>query len=261
MTNDRTKSIGGSDAPVLMKGDHFGKTPALLWEEKTGRRQPEDLSRVLRVQMGIWTEQGHGEWYEQETAFKLIRPVDTLYHPEYPFISANLDGYTMGTMGRGLWEAKHISAFSKADAVEGYYAQLQHYMLVADLEWAHLSVLKGTADWAYYEVERDEGYIEELVKRERAFWKAVMDDQMPKEWQTVEAPKVEATKTADMTGNNEWASHAAGWLEHKADAATFAIDAAGLKALVEADVSRAHGHGVQITRAKNGALTVREDET
>ena len=260
--SDRTKSVGGSDAPVLMKGDHFGKTPAILWEEKTGRRKPEDLSRKLNVQMGTFTEPFNAQWYTQETKFSVLLEPAQLCHPDHPFITAHLDGYTMGPDGnKGVWEAKHTSAFSKADPVEAYYAQVQHYMMVTDLQWAHLSVFKGTSGWAYHHVDRDEVYIKQLLYRERIFWKAVVDDQLPEEWAPVVTPvKVDALRTVDMTGSNEWGSLSQDWLNHRESSKKFEIASGCLKKLVEPDVKNAHGHGIFITRAKNGALTIRGED-
>ena len=43
--------IGGSDACRITSGDWIN-----LWEEKTGRKEPEDLSKKLAVQIGIATE-------------------------------------------------------------------------------------------------------------------------------------------------------------------------------------------------------------
>ena len=43
----RSKGLGGSDAERIMSGDWYQ-----LWAEKTKRLQPEDLTRVLPVQMG-----------------------------------------------------------------------------------------------------------------------------------------------------------------------------------------------------------------
>ena len=48
---NRQGFIGGSDMRRIMDGDWVS-----LWEEKTGRTQPEDLSNHLAVQLGTYTE-------------------------------------------------------------------------------------------------------------------------------------------------------------------------------------------------------------
>ncbi|MDH3235721.1 MAG: endonuclease, partial [Alphaproteobacteria bacterium] len=54
----RSSGVGGSDAGRVMTGDWFA-----LWEEKTGRREPEDLTDVLQVQIGIVTESLNLWWF------------------------------------------------------------------------------------------------------------------------------------------------------------------------------------------------------
>ena len=61
-----------------------------------------------------------------------------------------------------------------------------------------------------------------------------------------------------MTGQNQWASCADDWLSNKVAAKKFETATKGLKALVEADVKLAFGHGVKITRASNAVLTIKE---
>ncbi len=37
-----------------------------LWQIKTGRIDPDDLSRNIAVQLGSWTEDFNLKWFEQE---------------------------------------------------------------------------------------------------------------------------------------------------------------------------------------------------
>ena len=48
---DRQGFIGGTDAIRIMNGQWVD-----LYLEKIGETKPEDLSGVLPVQLGIWTE-------------------------------------------------------------------------------------------------------------------------------------------------------------------------------------------------------------
>ena len=52
MKNNRMGFIGGTDATRIMKGNWHD-----LWLEKTGQKEPEDLSDVIAVQIGIATEE------------------------------------------------------------------------------------------------------------------------------------------------------------------------------------------------------------
>ncbi len=61
-----------------------------------------------------------------------------------------------------------------------------------------------------------------------------------------------------MSLSNSWASAAGDWLQNKEAAATFNRATTLLKDLTEPDVGRAHGHGVEVNRAKNGSLKIKE---
>ena len=61
-----------------------------------------------------------------------------------------------------------------------------------------------------------------------------------------------------LEGNNAWAAHAADWLIHRDAARKHQAATASLKDLVEPDVARAFGHGIEVKRSKAGALTIRE---
>ena len=61
----RKTVIGGSDANILMSGDN--EKIFRLWQEKRGERESDDLSEILVVQMGIWTEAFNRIWFTKTT--------------------------------------------------------------------------------------------------------------------------------------------------------------------------------------------------
>ena len=98
-----------------------------------------------------------------------------------------------------------------------------------------------------------------LVDLEAEFWRCVQED---KPWPGYAAPVAPVAPTefreVDLTGSNEWAASAADWLENKAAANTFKKAVEDIKKLVEPDVGRAHGHGIEAKRSKAGAITIKE---
>jgi predicted phage-related endonuclease len=249
---DRTKGIGGSDAARIMAGDWLA-----LWQEKTGRKEPEDLSDVLQVQIGIVTEELNRRWFERKTGLEVgLLGCADLVHPDHGFMIGNIDGWVLD----GVIECKHCSAFAKdADIIGRYYPQVQHYLAVTQTPRGFLSVIYGNHKWEFYQVEADAPYQAELIERESAFWRHVENDTPPKDEQARPVSiALDAMRTVDMTGNNEWASFAVDWLETHAAAKRFDDATKCLKALIEDDVRLASGHGVKVSRARNGALSVRE---
>ena len=58
-------SLGGSDCVQIMHEDWLE-----LWLVKTGRKEPEDLSEILPVQLGSFTEEFNLDWFSKQQ-FKL----------------------------------------------------------------------------------------------------------------------------------------------------------------------------------------------
>lgn len=248
--DERAKGIGGSDAGRIMKGDLLA-----LWEEKTGRREPEDLTWVLPVQIGTVTEALNRTWFSHYR-----QPVNTddcehLVSLDHPFMRANLDGRCDGA----IFEAKHVSAFAKEDEIlSRYYPQLQHCMVVAGLPLAHLSVFYGTQKWETYEIEADETYQADLIAREAGFWRHVETDTPPANTASVGVEiALDDMREVSFAGDNEWACDAGEWLDNYEGAKKFERAAKNLKARVEPNVKLAVGYGVKVTRAKNNSLTIR----
>ena len=64
---ERKGFIGGSDCVKIMQGNWLE-----LWQIKTGRVEPEDLSRNIAVQMGIQTEEFNLLWFAREYDCNLL---------------------------------------------------------------------------------------------------------------------------------------------------------------------------------------------
>jgi hypothetical protein len=71
-------------------------------------------------------------------------------------------------------------------------------------------------------------------------------------------PRPNATRELCFDGNNAWAAAAADWLETRIAAKRHVDAGASIKDLLEADVARAFGHGIEAKRSKSGAITIKE---
>ncbi|WP_195908517.1 YqaJ viral recombinase family protein [Novosphingobium sp. Gsoil 351] len=252
---ERVGSIGGSDANTILSGS--AERILRLWREKRGEVAPEDLSDKLAVMLGSWTEAFNRQWYEKLVGHAVTRVGERVRCPVRPWRSATLDGYVMEQ--GAIWEAKHTSPFGSPDEVlQRYMPQLQHTMAVVGCETALLSVLYGNSKWEVYEVASDWMYQEDLLEAEMRFWHCVRSGEPPVISIISYAPKPVGVREVCMTGHNAWATFAADWLAHREAAKTHATATSSLKELVEADVARAYGHGIEAKRSKAGAITIRE---
>ena len=250
----RKQGLGGSDANIIMSGD--AEKILRLWKEKRGEIQPEDLSRVLPVRMGSFTEALNVTWFEEETGKTVTRQGDQQISAEFPFMLCTLDGEIENI---AVFEAKHVSAFQTEEAIlERYFPQLQHNMRVCGHQKAFLSVFFGTQKWKVFEVDADPIYQDQLIAAERHFWECVQSGEEPIAVH-VPAP-IEAVRKVDMTGHNSWADAAGDWHMHYGPAKAFDAATKRIKELVEPDVQEAFGHGIKASRSKTGAITIRKEK-
>lgn len=245
--------IGGSAANRIANGDAYG-----LWEEMTGRKEPDDLSNIFRVHLGVFTEEFNLQWFERQTGLKVNHDV-AIHHKEFPYFVAHLDGQIDGSPTP--IEAKHTNAFNR-DVASYYYAQLQFYTWMSDAEEIHLSIIRGN-EYSRELVARDDDYLDALIDSMHHFQTCIEDDKPPSLPPLKVEPKnivLDNMRVADMTGDNEWGSEAAEWLAMKPFKQRFDHAATNLRKIVPDDARQATGNGISITRAKNNRLTVKIDE-
>ena len=187
----RSLGLGGSDASSVVGMNNY-RTNVQLWEEKTGLREPDDISGRAYVQYGVNAEP------LIRSLFALDYPEMTVeYHPHRilrstvePFMTASLDGELTDPEGRrGILEIKTSNIIQNSqyekwkDQIPGaYYCQLLHYFVVTGYDFAilraHLNSSWGTdrrTSIRHYFIEKEsvKEDMEYLTDCERKFWKCV----------------------------------------------------------------------------------------
>jgi predicted phage-related endonuclease len=250
----RNSGIGGSDANIILSGDK--ERLLRLWREKRRESPRENLSGKLAVALGSWTEDFNRQWFEKISGKRIIDAGKALNCEEHLWRNCTLDGVVENS--GAVFEAKHTNSFVSAeDVLERYMPQLQHNMAVAKADRAILSVIFGNSKYEMFEVAADWLYQLDLLKAEKAFWDAVLSGEPPVVMEPPPAPRPIATREISLDGNNAWASAAADWIENGKAAKTHALACKTIKDLIEDDVSRAFGHGIEAKRNKSGAITIR----
>ena len=189
--------IGGSDASAIVGLNPY-KSNIELYEEKTGRRTPEDISDKPYVQYGTKAEE------HIRALFALDYPEYTVEHHEnrilrskdFPFMQASLDGELTDQRGRrGVLEIKTTNILQSGqrekwqDRIpDNYYIQVLHYLLVTGWDFAilraHLNTVWGTdrrTSVRHYFIERDEveADLKYLKAEEIKFWRFVEAGKKP----------------------------------------------------------------------------------
>lgn len=193
----QAQGIGGSEAGAVLGVNKY-QSNVDLWELKTGRREPPDLSENAAVQFGKYAEPLLRELFKQDYPEYIVN-----YHEfwiyvndQYPFIFATLDGELTAPDGsRGILEIKTTTIQNKSqwDEWDGripdsYYAQILHQMAATGWDFVILKAYiryhvdgEVRVSIRHYRINRsdvqaDIGY---LIQQEAAFWEDVQNNVQP----------------------------------------------------------------------------------
>lgn len=193
----RLNGIGGSDASAVVGMNPY-KTNIELFEEKTGRRVPEDISDKSYVIYGKKAEDpirelfrlDYPEYQVDHHEFRILQSI------QYPFMQASLDGELTDPSGRrGILEIKTTNILQSMqrekwnDRIpDNYYIQVLHYLLVTGYDFVVLRAHLNT-DWngekrttvKHYFIEREDVQedLDMLLREEKKFWEYVESGRKP----------------------------------------------------------------------------------
>lgn len=193
----QAQGIGGSEAGAVLGVNKY-QSNVDLWELKTGRREPPDLSENAAVKFGKYAEPLLRDLFKQDYPEYIVN-----YHEfwiyvndQYPFIFATLDGELTAPDGsRGILEIKTTTIQNKSqwDEWDGripdsYYAQILHQMAATGWDFVILKAYiryhvdgEVRVSIRHYRINRsdvqaDIGY---LIQQEAAFWADVQTNVQP----------------------------------------------------------------------------------
>lgn len=195
---NRGYGIGGSDASAIVGLNPY-KSNVELFEEKTGRIAPEDISEKPYVRYGTLAEP------HIRALFALDYPeYEVIYHENrilrstaWPFMQASLDGELVDrrTGRKGILEIKTTSILQsmqrekwKDRIPDNYFCQILHYLAVTGWDFVILRAHLRT-EWAedrgtsvrHYHIQREDVQddIDYLISEEIKFWKFVEAGKKP----------------------------------------------------------------------------------
>ena len=143
----RKTGVGGSDAAAILGLSPF-KTNIDVWEEKTGLREPEDISEKPQVQYGTSAEDMLVKLFALDyPQYKVRQDKRTVYRRGFMFASLDGELTETETKARGFIEIKtteihSAAAMQKWDGhiPDYYYAQVLHYFVTTGWAFAWLKV-------------------------------------------------------------------------------------------------------------------------
>lgn len=254
---ERMKGLGASDANIICGGDP--EKLYQLWQVKCGLIEPEDLSNILAVQMGTWTEALNIYWFEKQTGKRVVKRKEKFPHPKHSFIVARPEGLT--DSDQSILECKHVGAFhyDLNTIRERYLPQVTVQIACCGAERGYLSVFSGNNKWEFDTIERDVIYEQEVLAQMKAFWRHVEERTPPHAMEALTAPlPPNLLRKVSMSSNQVWCAAEQQYFDSQEAASLFEKAKKSMKGLVENDVGEAFGPRLKLKRSKDNKLLFSE---
>lgn len=224
----RRLGIGGSDVGPIT-GNSKWRTPLDIYRDKLGLAPPEAENDAQK--WGKLLEPVVRQEYADATGRGVLLPTSKspLQHPKYPFMLANLDGFTAC---QRIFEAKtarfgeHWGEEGSDEVPPDYLLQVQHYMCVTGYPVADIAALITGSDFRIYTVEADPEIHEMLIEVEAQFWDRVQRQDPPEPIRISDALTLwgEGVSSKRMTATTEVEATAKRLRKIKADIALLEQD-------------------------------------
>lgn len=174
----RIEGLGASDSAIIMGFSSY-KTPYQLYLEKTGIITSEEELTEAQY-WGNALEPLIIKRFSEENDVIVSFP-DTVYHPDYDFIFANLDGWIESE--NAIVEAKSANAFQRKEwdmaITDGiplsYIIQIAKQCAITNASRGYCAVLIGGIEYKQFTYERDAALEELIIRSDREFWHGVQN--------------------------------------------------------------------------------------
>ena len=259
---DRRNFIGGSDCVQIMHEDWLE-----LWLVKTGRKEPEDLSEILPVQLGSFTEEFNLDWFSKQhencvlthKQFTMEKTIEGV--PCKGTVDAVFNGHVV--------EAKHTNPFYKmSDVINRYMPQLQMYCYLSGKDGIWLSVIFGNSDYKHVFIDFNLKYFSTMMKHVKKFWEYVeqdqqprVDDEVPEEDCNVESIPVDKLIIRNAEKDNEFTSLSIDYHTHYHSYKIFEKIKQDLKKIIKPTEREVYNEYLSVRKNKRGAISIVRTKT
>lgn len=177
---ERMTGIGGSDAAAAM-GLSEWKTPLDVYLEKKGLAAP--FEDTAATKWGRLLEPAVRQEYAERTGRIVTQPKDMIRSAKYPWMIAHPDGLVLDPR-RGYEGKTSRTDFGWGEpgtdqVPQDYLIQVQHYMVVTEIDVFDVVPLIGGSDFRIYEVPADRELQQMIVDAEHELWQCIQRGEPP----------------------------------------------------------------------------------
>lgn len=252
---ERKGFIGGSDCVKILAGDWQE-----LWEVKTGRKESDDLSNNIAVQLGSYTEQFNLDWFAKQYGTEIV---ETQMEIKFPINGVPAKGLIDGRLlDDKIIEAKHTNSFSTMDdVVVRYMPQVQLYCYLAGTSGCYMSVIFGNSKWESVFVSTDQTYFDTMWNEVTTFWGFVSKDVRPPNRHDIPSIPTDNIPLDNMvkrdaSTDNQFMDAAVSYCQGYENNRVFESAKKQLKDLVKEDEREVYCDQLKIKRDKRGTLRI-----
>lgn len=179
---EHARHIGSSDTAAILGVSPYRQAYE-VWLEKTGRTEPVESTEIMRA--GKEFEPPIAAKYRRTVDERLTYPVPMLESVEHPHLAATPDGM-IEDVGRIVelklahWSrAARLGEEGTDEVFDDWLVQVHHQMIVTGFTEAHVYVCIDPHSFRLYQVVRNEGLVESILRRLADFWALVQADTAP----------------------------------------------------------------------------------
>lgn len=177
----RKDGITATEAVIVARGEHFGKTEAELFDEKIGKVIPKNVSNKY-IQRGVLYEDSVLSFFATNRNVS-VKHSGCYQNKVLPFLKCSLDGECDLNGKSTDLEVKCLAekAFTElleqgtsSEIYRKYWVQIQYQMLVTGYRAAFLCCAlvddDGMKKYLEFYIQRDENYLRTLLSKVITFW-------------------------------------------------------------------------------------------
>lgn len=179
---ERKNYLGGTDLAAICGLSPY-RTALDVYLDKTSDDIAEDTNSAMR--WGTLLEDAVARAYSEDTGYSVSIEPNTIYHPEYKFLGANIDRwvgdkeYILECKTAGFTKAKEWGDLGTDQIPESYLVQVAYYAAICDVPKVDIAVLIGGQDFRIYTYERNKDLEEKLIKIGVNFWHNHIEKRIP----------------------------------------------------------------------------------
>ena len=179
---ERKNYLGGTDLAAIA-GLSLYRTALDVYLDKTSDDITCETNAAMR--WGNLLEDVVAKEYSEVTGQSTEIEPNTIYHPEYKFLGANIDRwvgdkeYVLECKTAGFIKAKEWGDLGTDQIPESYLVQVAHYAAICDVPKVDIAVLIGGQDFRIYTYERNKELEDKLIKIACNFWHNHIEKRIP----------------------------------------------------------------------------------